>query len=347
MPCTANMFPSFLALLALTLLIPQTFAAYQLSLCSSQNTGSDNDAQFWTWQSNGWCHDQCIDNYAFAIVLENDCWCSNYAPADTTDTSDCSDTCPGYPDEFCGNKAKGLYGYVALNNKPSGTQGGSQPTSAKPSSSNPTTLQTSASSQDPPTTEAPPAYTEVKTLTVSGVIVTQTVINSPTNAPALTETRKGGTNVGAIVGGVVGGLAVLGAIIGGVLFFLYRRRRQQNSEEDGDGQSGVHRNVSTMSKAGLLRTEKAPQHPPPITTSFNRRTSRHIDAESVSPISGSDRRNSRPYIFDQRLNPSAIMAMDNGSRGSFGSLDDSRDYGRELNVRNPDPPRESIDDRKP
>jgi cell wall integrity and stress response component len=149
----------------------------------------------------------------------------------------------------------------------------------------------------------------------------------------LTESRKSSTNVGAIVGGVVGGVAVIGAIIGGILFYLHRRRRQQlEADVDRDGQSGVQRNVSTMSKAGLLRMEKNPQYPPPIATSFNRRTSRHMDAESVSPISGSDRRSSRPYIFDQRLNPSAIMAMDNGSRGSFASLDDSRDYGRELNV---------------
>jgi hypothetical protein len=57
------------------------------------------------------------------------------------------------------------------------------------------------------------------------------------------------------------------------------------------------------------------------------------DTDSISPMeSGSDRRSSRPYIFDQRLNPSAIMTLDNASRGSVASLDDSRDYGRTLNV---------------
>lgn len=140
--------------------------------------------------------------------------------------------------------------------------------------------------------------------------------------------------MGAIAGGVVGGLVGLLAIVGGVFFFLWRRRRQQNDETE-DGQRGVHRNVSTMSKSGLLRTEKPAQHPPPIATSFNKRNSRNMmqDADSVSPISGSDRRNSRPYLFDQRLNPSAIMTFDNTSQGSIVSMDDSRDYGRTLNVR--------------
>ena len=170
---------------------------------------------------------------------------------------------------------------------------------------------------------------------MSGQIVTETVvIPNPSSAPSLGDNtnQSKGSNVAAIAGGVVGGLVGLIAIVGGVLFFLWRRRRQQNQGED--EQRGVHRNVSTMSKSGLLRTEKPAQYPPPIATSFNKRNSRNMmqDAESVSPISGSDRRNSRPYLFDQRLNPSAIMTFDNTSQGSIGSLDDSRDYGRTLNV---------------
>ncbi|KAF2736261.1 hypothetical protein EJ04DRAFT_173131 [Polyplosphaeria fusca] len=408
--------PGLFALVALFLCLPAAWADFTQTYCSSQNTASDAGPFFWTWQSNGWCHDKCLNDYAFAVVLGNDCWCSNYIPSDQADVGDCSDECPGFPSEDCGNKGKKLYGYVKLNLQPSGTQGSSQPTSAKvsdsppsssskpssarpppepssepipsaappsppssapqrsdpatviqtvtasarvvtltptPSSADPTTLATSTVATTSSTQEnskgddpEPTPFTEVKTLTVGGTIVTQTVVNTPTNAAALNGTEKKSTNVGAIVGGVVAGLAVLAAIVGGIFFILRRRRRRQN-EDNEDGQSGVQRNVSTMSKAGLLRGEKQPQYPPPIVTSFNRRNSRHMDTESVSPISGSDRRSSRPYLFDQRLNPSAIMAMDNGSRGSFASLDDSRDYGRELNVRNPDPPRESVDDRKP
>lgn len=118
--------------------------------------------------------------------------------------------------------------------------------------------------------------------------------------------------------------------MGGVFFFLWRRRRQQRGGDDGE--PGVQRHVSTMSKSGLLRTEKDPKYPSPIATSFDKRQSRALDQDSISPVSGSDRRNST-FRIDQRLNPSSLFVFDNGSRGSVGSLDETRDYHRTLNVR--------------
>ena len=210
--------------------------------------------------------------------------------------------------------------------------------SQQPSSSAaPTTLQTSASSSAAPTSTAvQQPSTEIQILTVSGNPVTKTVVYTPTTIPSETQNQnqKKSSSTGAIVGGVVGGIGLIAAIIGGVFFVLWRRRRQQQGEGDGGTtQSGVQRNTSTMSKAGLLGpSEKVSQYPPKITTNLYR-NSRMMDSESISPVSGSDRRHSRPYIFDQRLNPSAIMNLDNTSRGSFVSMDDARDYGRTLNVR--------------
>jgi cell wall integrity and stress response component len=155
-------------------------------------------------------------------------------------------------------------------------------------------------------------------------------VTTPTSVPAAIGDQKKGTNTGAIVGGVVGGLAILGAIVGGVIFLLFRRRHQHKEEEE--DRSGMQRNTSTMSRSGLLGGgEKALQRPPKIATTFSSRNSRNLDNDSISPISGSDRRNSR-LVFDQRLNPSALMVLDNPSRESFVSMDDSRDYGRTLNV---------------
>jgi len=95
------------------------------------------------YQSNGACFETCKADYAFAIIQGNTCWCSNYVPADTVSSGSCDEQCPGYPSEHCGSSSKGLFGYVALNNSPSGTAGG---TSSTQSSSNP--------SSDPSSTSA-------------------------------------------------------------------------------------------------------------------------------------------------------------------------------------------------
>ncbi|KAF2248334.1 hypothetical protein BU26DRAFT_565737 [Trematosphaeria pertusa] len=337
------MFAGLVALVALLLFAVPAKASFNAAYCSSQNTASNTSPQWHQWQSNGWCTTQCNNEgtYAFAVILDQNCWCSNYIPEDQEDTSECDEDCPGFPSEKCGNKDKNLYIYIKLDGSPSGTKGTSQPTSANSEISSetaaPTTLRTTAtSSSEEVETIVPAPQTSIRIITESGRIVTQTVISTPTSEPVLTGGRKGSTNTGAIAGGVVGGLVVLAASIGGVFFFLWRRRKQQRRQEE-EFQSGVQRNTSTMSKAGLLRGEKDPQYPPPIATNFTRRSSRiMLDNESISPISGSDRRNSR-HMIDQRLNPSAVFVLDNSSRGSIASLDDSRDYHRALNVRNPDP----------
>jgi hypothetical protein len=48
------------------------------------------------------------------------CWCSDYVPGTTTSTSDCDNSCPGYPDDTCGGD--GTYGYISLTLSPSGTK---------------------------------------------------------------------------------------------------------------------------------------------------------------------------------------------------------------------------------
>jgi hypothetical protein len=82
----------------------------------------------YTWQSNGHCHDRCLSQYAFAIVQDNNCWCSDWIPSDQQDVRQCSDKCPGYPNELCGNGGKGLFGYIALSKQPSGTVAAATPT---------------------------------------------------------------------------------------------------------------------------------------------------------------------------------------------------------------------------
>ncbi|CAI6337364.1 unnamed protein product [Periconia digitata] len=347
-------------------------ADFDYAYCSNQITVSGNGNSS-DYQSNGLCSEFCAGS-SFAILLEKNCWCSDYIPGDNQqDINDCGDGCPGYPTEKCGNKDKDLYMYIKLGGtEPSGTQGGLEPTSSaasttvspththvsettvresktpvmtptsRPDEATSSTSTSSESSTPEPTstfetaTSAEPR-TSIRTISLSNSVSTETIITTPsaTPAPVGSPGQKSTSNTGAIVGGVVGGVVGLAALAGGVFFMLWRRRRQRDAEQD-DGQTGMQRNVSTMSRSGLLRSEKRPTNPPPIATNVPRRQSRNLDQESISPTSGSDRRNSR-HMVDQRLNPSALFVLDNSSRGSLASMDDSRDYHRPLNVRNPDP----------
>ena len=75
------------------------------------------------YQSNGACQDTCQKSFAYAVLQGNNCWCSNYAPADQTDTGSCNSQCPGFTEQ-CGNPGAGLFGYYQLGNvQPSGTAG--------------------------------------------------------------------------------------------------------------------------------------------------------------------------------------------------------------------------------
>lgn len=115
--------------------------ALTVEYCSSLNTASGDPSKlpiehdvvlglmlilpaiaYWKYQSNGWCHDHCVGNYAFAIVQDFNCWCSDYAPGVTSSSDNCNTKCPGYS-ELCGGND--YYGYIALNKAPSGTIGAS------------------------------------------------------------------------------------------------------------------------------------------------------------------------------------------------------------------------------
>jgi cell wall integrity and stress response component len=74
--------------------------------------------------SDGKCHDTCNSgNYAFGVVQNQSCWCSNIAPGVTASLGQCNFPCPGFPSEFCGQPKSDLFGYIALDNAPKGTAG--------------------------------------------------------------------------------------------------------------------------------------------------------------------------------------------------------------------------------
>ena len=154
----------------------------------------------------------------------------------------------------------------------------------------------------------------------------------PTDPSQMTQMPKKGVSKGAIAGTVVGSVVGL-ALIGAVVFLLLSRHKRSKDTEDSEAPATTlppRRNTSTLSKTGLLKTEKDPYIPPVITTT-NRSSSHGLDTiDSISPIS--ERRNSRPLFYDQRLNPTALMDLDNGSHTSIITIEDNRDYTRTLNV---------------
>ncbi|KAL8728545.1 MAG: hypothetical protein Q9181_005313 [Wetmoreana brouardii] len=142
--------PYFWFLLSLLILFASNSPvadALTQSLCSSQNTGADSQLMSDNYQSNGKCFDTCKANYAFAVVQGKNCWCSNFAPADTTSTGSCNTPCPGYPFEQCGSS--GFFGYIPLNKAPLGTLGASS--QSQSSTSSPFELATSSSQVTPST----------------------------------------------------------------------------------------------------------------------------------------------------------------------------------------------------
>lgn len=206
--------------------------------------------------------------------------------------------------------------------------------------------------------------TSVIMTTISGAVVTQTVTSTPVAAPESNEGgqqplhRDDGISGGAIAGIVIGVLAALAAIAAAA-FLLWRRRKATQESESGvppsAGSKRLGRNVSVLSKAGLLTgarpsmgennrddyygTQPTGQNSVRHSMMFGPGMSAGVDPSSpLGSSHGSDqtRRTSKPMVYDQRLNPSALFANAEAN-GSRISMQDQQDYSRPLGVMNPDP----------
>ncbi|XXG98765.1 THO2 plays a role in transcriptional elongation [Hypoxylon texense] len=300
-----------------------------MTYCASINTASTN-ANASIYQSDGLCHDFCLSEYAFSVLQDDSCWCSNYVPDKTTqvDTDECNISCHGFPSDTCGGD--GLWGYIALDKEPVGTSGAS--TSTKTSSPDITDKTTTATSHTSTTTPTPSPSVSVHTVTAGGTVSLQTVTVIPTvtagvetsatsdaNTTGMTASHQGlstGQAVGVAIG-VLGAVAI--AIAAGVFFFLRRRRRQGQGDIIEDP-SGSHRGSS----AGMMST--------PTTTMAS-----VWDGENTA----TGRRNSRFMPHDPRMDPyttNIYSRFDNKSHESVNTLQDNHDYSRKvLRTTNPDP----------
>lgn len=171
-------------------------------------------------------------------------------------------------------------------------------------------------------------------------------------------------SIGAIAGIVVGTLVGLAALLVAA-FLLWRRKKHQDAEAGSSTFTGgaaatkrPRRNTSVLSKTGLLSRNRQSMSENTYDDNLygpggGGNSVRHsmlfgagAAAEGVDPVSplgssadnvsaGTGRRHSKPLVYDQRLNPSALFANADAN-GSRVSIQDQNDYSRPLGVANPD-----------
>ncbi|OAA58329.1 Carbohydrate-binding WSC [Cordyceps fumosorosea ARSEF 2679] len=288
-------------------------SALDFNICADFNTasGSTNTSNL---QSNGLCSDFCRSSYVFAITSHESCWCSNYEPANgnVLDKKNCDFPCPGYPFEYCGGKSKNTFGYISLGPQPSGTKGSGGDGSSSATSTTPSSKSTQQ-----------PSSSVLSTVTVGGRVTTVIVV--PTSTGDTSQDNKpvpsgsSGLGGGAIAGIAIGSIAAV-ALVGLLIWFIIRRRKQNDDElRDDPSVRG-----SSRGRMGSHQQDLS------------------IAGSAASPGSAGNR-NSMLQV-DPRMDPfKQGLYMRNGSAESINTLRDEHDYSRRiqqpkvLRATNPDP----------
>ncbi|KAK6532736.1 hypothetical protein TWF281_006912 [Arthrobotrys megalospora] len=311
-------------------------AAINLIYCSPENTGRDYPVYFNIYQSDGECRNRCVKDYAFAIVLWQNCWCSNYPPIDLKDLDECQDSCPGYPDDKCGNRQKNYYNYIELDqHSPSSrTDITASTTSSEPAK---TDDPTDSKTTDPPTTD--PARTPVvSVITIQGSQRTVTVTPAPTgpNSSSLSMSSSGSDNFFSDAGRVAGVFVGVGAAVLLILVAIILLRKRKNDRRKSVDSSN-HPEMG-MSGAGSphLTGSSSPTGRPRSTSTLGLVGGLQDKAPVITTTGFTE----TDRVTDQRLDPNQIWMRfdnDNGSRVSLRSLQDNQDYSRRvLKLTNPD-----------
>lgn len=208
----------------------------------------------WTFQSSGYCQKTCVDQgYPVMGTQGSNCWCGKLLPAANSKVSDskCNLHCDGFPKDTCKpisrphvfNLSKtanfmlgggqdtwsvqltGVDNSVgSVQDSDSSSSSSSSDSSSKPATSNPP----AAATPSPDTSKNSPPSVVTKASTVVVTAPGQTKASVPSET--VTSNSKGSNKAGIAAGIIVGILAV-GAVIGGLFFFLRNRKRRALEEE--------------------------------------------------------------------------------------------------------------------
>ncbi|EGE01793.1 hypothetical protein TEQG_00838 [Trichophyton equinum CBS 127.97] len=198
------------AVMAVAFLLSSSLSCVEAKLDESlkgcyKGSGSLKDMGPTKYQSTGACRELCTKSQSAVFALHDTDRCScgdKYPPEDlkaaATDKTCVLVKCPGFDKDKCGGKNSFAVYLTGLVDDPA-TEGG-------------------ADDGDATKTSAPPQAT----ITEGG----HTIIITPSSKPA-----PSGPNKAGIAAGVVVGVVAIGAIIGGVIFFLKYRKRQKVVDE--------------------------------------------------------------------------------------------------------------------
>ncbi|KAK1063924.1 Protein SLG1 [Friedmanniomyces endolithicus] len=279
----------------------QALPAMTYQACYSSSAGLTDQGGF-EYQTSSYCQKICVKQNQAVLGLSagSDCWCGDTLPpaSSKVDDSSCNKPCDGYGSQMCGGI--GFYSIFLTGTESSVPNAGVSASSSSGSSTS--TSDASSSTSQPPTSSTPSttATPSVVTSVAPGqtVIVTQPAseASSPSSSTPTPQPQPH-TNVAGIAAGVIIGVVAVAAIIGGLVFWL-KRRKQQAAEDE--------YKRSTQVNAFMRGGGAGGGEPKPPPTAYSN-------------------------MSDSRLDPTA------GNRNSAGSIADAEDYSRRiLRVANPD-----------
>ncbi|OBT54314.1 hypothetical protein VE04_10362 [Pseudogymnoascus sp. 24MN13] len=277
--------------------------ALTIAYCAGINTAS-RAGNYSTYQSNGLCQTFCQQSFAFAIVQDNLCWCSNYAPDRFDDLE------RQLEKDVVGTKTTDGTGVTASPAK------------------NPTTTSPPDNAKDDTSSWTPTPITSVETVTGQVRVVTIT----PIGTPGADSSADGANKKSLTAGGAAGlgiGIAAFLALVGALIFFFMRRRKRLAAESD-VGPAPPTPNTGYTPQRTMSENSRY------VLGTDGRRVVEGWDSGAGdvadTPVSAGPTRSGLMPV-DPRLDPFAPVYQQggaSGSRESVGSIQDNFDYSRRV-----------------